>query len=141
MIPTVIAQAALPGAAFPMWVADTLLTATRDEPEAAFDMINVWSHAPSIQPFAARPGCPAPGFNVVWQNLRLMQRINVALSRARTMLIIVGDTATLRGSYFDRIVRYIRANGMLVPGPRSAWAPRGGDGTCRDRFQRETSIT
>src|SRR6185369_14204159 len=50
--------------------------------------------------------------------LRLMQRINVALSRARTMLIIVGDTSTLRGSYFDRIVRYIRANGMLVPGPR-----------------------
>src|SRR4030095_10103306 len=50
--------------------------------------------------------------------LRLMQRINVALSRARTMLIVVGDTSTLRGSYFDRIVRYIRANGMLVPGPR-----------------------
>src|SRR5215207_5135424 len=50
--------------------------------------------------------------------LRLMQRINVALSRARTMLIVVGDTSTLRGSYFDRIVRYVRANGMLVPGPR-----------------------
>src|SRR6185436_14002535 len=43
--------------------------------------------------------------------LRLMQRINVALSRARTMLIVVGDTSTLRGSYFDRIVRYIRGNG------------------------------
>jgi pimeloyl-ACP methyl ester carboxylesterase len=66
---------ALLGAAFPMRVADTLLAATRDEPEAAFDMINVWSHAPSIVPFAPRPGCPAPGFNVVWQNLRLMQRI------------------------------------------------------------------
>src|SRR5215207_6272408 len=50
--------------------------------------------------------------------LRLMQRINVALSRAKTMLIVVGDTQTLRGSYFDRIVRYIRVNGMLVPGPR-----------------------
>ena len=50
--------------------------------------------------------------------LRLMQRINVALSRAKTMLIVVGDTSTLRGSYFDRIVRYVRANGMLVPGPR-----------------------
>ena len=66
---------ALLGAAFPMRVADTLLAATRDEPEAAFDMINVWSHAPSIGPFAPRPGCPAPGFNIVWQNLRLMQRI------------------------------------------------------------------
>src|SRR6185436_448521 len=43
---------------------------------------------------------------------------NVALSRAKTMLIVVGDTSTLRGSYFDRIVRYVRGNGMLVPGPR-----------------------
>ncbi len=50
--------------------------------------------------------------------LRLMQRINVALSRARRLLIVVGDASTLRGSYFDRIVRYIRANGMMVPGPR-----------------------
>ena len=50
--------------------------------------------------------------------LRLMQRINVALSRARRLLIIVGDASTLRGSYFDRIIRYVRANGMLVPGPR-----------------------
>jgi len=66
---------ALLATAFPMRVSDTLLAATRDEPEAAFDMINVWSHAPSIAPFAARPGCPAPGFNIVWQNLRLMQRI------------------------------------------------------------------
>lgn len=50
--------------------------------------------------------------------LRLMQRINVALSRARRLLIVVGDASTLRGSYFDRIIRYIRANGMIVPGPR-----------------------
>jgi hypothetical protein len=50
--------------------------------------------------------------------LRLMQRINVALSRARRLLIIVGDASTLRGSYFDRIIRYVRANGMMVPGPR-----------------------
>ncbi len=50
--------------------------------------------------------------------LRLMQRINVALSRARRSLIIVGDASTLRGSYFDRIIRYIRANGMVQPGPR-----------------------
>ena len=50
--------------------------------------------------------------------LRLMQRINVALSRARRLLVIVGDASTLRGSYFDRIVRYVRANGMVIPGPR-----------------------
>ena len=88
--------------------------------------------------------------------LRLMQRINVALSRARTMLIVVGDTSTLRGSYFDRIVRYVRANGMLVPGPRligrllnargverpgerpteRPGVPGGGVGCCRRRGRR-----
>ena len=70
-----IAGVALCATAFPMRVSDALLTATREDPPAAMDMINVWSHSASIASFAARPGCPAPGFNVVWQNLRLMQRI------------------------------------------------------------------
>ncbi|HZR00109.1 MAG TPA: DEAD/DEAH box helicase family protein [Chloroflexota bacterium] len=50
--------------------------------------------------------------------LQLMQRINVALSRSRRLLIIVGDTATLRGSYFDKILRYLRERGAVTPGPR-----------------------
>jgi pimeloyl-ACP methyl ester carboxylesterase len=70
-----VAGVALLGAAAPMRVADALLAATRNDPAAAMDMINVWSHSPAMAPFAARPGCPAPGFNIVWQNLRLMQRI------------------------------------------------------------------
>ncbi len=70
-----VAGVALLGTAAPMRVSEALLAATRDDPTAAMDMINVWSHSPALAPFAARPGCPAPGFNVVWQNLRLMQRI------------------------------------------------------------------
>jgi pimeloyl-ACP methyl ester carboxylesterase len=66
---------ALLGTAAPMRVSDALLAATRDDPATAMDMINVWSHSPVLAPFAARPGSPAPGFNIVWQNLRLMQRI------------------------------------------------------------------
>ncbi len=74
-LPQQTAGIALLGAAFPMRVSDALLTAARDDPETAYQMINVWSHGPSIAPFAARPSCPGPGFNIVWQNLRLMQRI------------------------------------------------------------------
>jgi pimeloyl-ACP methyl ester carboxylesterase len=74
-LPARVAGVALVATAAPMRVADTLLAATRDDPAAAMDMINVWSHSPGLAPFAARPGNPAPGFNVVWQNLRLMQRI------------------------------------------------------------------
>jgi pimeloyl-ACP methyl ester carboxylesterase len=66
---------ALVGTAFPMRVADPLLNATRDAPDVAMDMINVWSHSPSVAAFDRKPSAPAPGFSIVWQNLRLMQRI------------------------------------------------------------------
>jgi pimeloyl-ACP methyl ester carboxylesterase len=70
-----VAGVALLGTAAPMRVSDALLAATRDDPASAMDMINAWSHSPSLAPFAARPGNPAPGFSIVWQNLRLMQRV------------------------------------------------------------------
>jgi len=73
-LPARVAGVALLATASPMGVSDALLAATRSDPAAAMDMINVWSHSPVIAPFAVRPGNPAPGFNVVWQNLRLMQR-------------------------------------------------------------------
>lgn len=74
-LPGRVAGVALLGAAFPMKVSDALLAATRDDPAIAMQMINVWSHSASIAPFAARPSNPGPGFNIVWQNLRLMERI------------------------------------------------------------------
>jgi pimeloyl-ACP methyl ester carboxylesterase len=70
-----IAGVALLATAAPMRVSDALLAATRDDPDSAMQMINVWSHSASIAPFSVRPGNPGPGFNVVWENLRLMQRI------------------------------------------------------------------
>jgi pimeloyl-ACP methyl ester carboxylesterase len=70
-----VAGVALCGTAFPMRVSDELLGATRNDPAAAMEMINVWSHRPSIAPFSVRPGNPGPGFSIVWENLRLMQRI------------------------------------------------------------------
>jgi pimeloyl-ACP methyl ester carboxylesterase len=77
-LPARVAGVALLGAAAPMRVSGALLEATRGDPAAAMDMINVWSHSPGPAPFAARPGNPGPGFNIVWQNLRLMQRIEAA---------------------------------------------------------------
>jgi len=66
---------ALVATAFPMRVAEPLLNATRDAPDDAMDMINVWSHSPSIAGFDRKPSNPGPGFSNMWQNLRLMQRI------------------------------------------------------------------
>jgi pimeloyl-ACP methyl ester carboxylesterase len=80
---------ALLGAAFPMRVSDALLTATREDPAVAMQMINVWSHSPALVPFQVRPCNPGPGFNIVWQNLRLMQRIE----RANGTQVLAADFA------------------------------------------------
>ena len=68
--PQIVSAIALVGAAAPMKVSDTLLSAARDDEARAFDMINVWSHSG----INARPGCPGPGFSVFVQNRRLMER-------------------------------------------------------------------
>jgi pimeloyl-ACP methyl ester carboxylesterase len=68
--PAVVRGVGLIGIAFPMKVSETLLNAARDDEQAAFDMINQWSHARLVH----RPGTPGPGFSLFVQNLRLMQR-------------------------------------------------------------------
>jgi pimeloyl-ACP methyl ester carboxylesterase len=53
-----------------MKVSDELLNATRDDEPLAQDMVNIWSHAA----YAHYPSNPGPGFWVMGENLRLMQR-------------------------------------------------------------------
>jgi len=74
-LPGAVRGVALVATAFPMRVAEPLLNATREAPDEAMDMINVSSHSPSIAGFDRKPSNPAPGFSTMWQNLRLMQRI------------------------------------------------------------------
>ena len=74
-MPQAVRGVALVATAFPMRVAEPLLAATREAPDEALDMINVWSHSPSIAGFDRKPSNPGPGFSTMWQNLRLMQRI------------------------------------------------------------------
>lgn len=68
--PERIAKIVLVGTAFPMKVSDELLDATRDDEPLAQDMVNIWSHSA----YAQYPSNPGPGFWVMGENLRLMQR-------------------------------------------------------------------
>ena len=61
---------AMLGVAFPMKVSEALLEAAGNDEPRAMDMINRWSHSG----INFRPGAPAPGFSVYWQNRRLMAR-------------------------------------------------------------------
>lgn len=65
-----VAGIALLATAFPMRVSGELLEATRIDEPGAHDMINVWSHSA----YAHYPSNPGPGFWVIGENLRLMQR-------------------------------------------------------------------
>ncbi len=65
-----VGRVALLGTAFPMRVSPALLEATKNDEPAAPGMINLWSHAS----YAHYPSNPGPGFWVIGENLRLMQR-------------------------------------------------------------------
>jgi pimeloyl-ACP methyl ester carboxylesterase len=68
--PERISKIALVGTAFPMRVSPELLEATLNAEPLAQDMVNIWSHSS----YAQYPSNPGPGFWVMGENLRLMQR-------------------------------------------------------------------
>ena len=68
--PARVARIALLATAYPMKVSAELLDATRDDEPLAQDMVNIWSHLA----YAQYPSNPGPGFWVIGENLRLMQR-------------------------------------------------------------------
>ena len=68
--PARVSGLALLGTTWPMKVSDTLLAASKDELQAAIDMVNIWSH--STPP---RPSAGLPGFSSMGTSRRLMQRL------------------------------------------------------------------
>src|SRR3989338_7863711 len=68
--PARLAKIALLATAYPMKVSAELLEATKNNEPMAQDMVNIWSHLA----YAQYPNNPGPGFWVIGENLRLMQR-------------------------------------------------------------------
>ena len=68
--PDRVVKIALLATAYPMKVSAELLDATKNNEPLAQDMVNIWSHLA----YAQYPNNPGPGFWVIGENLRLMQR-------------------------------------------------------------------
>jgi pimeloyl-ACP methyl ester carboxylesterase len=68
--PARVAKIALLATAYPMKVSTELLDATKNNEPVAQDMVNIWSHLA----YAQYPNNPGPGFWVIGESLRLMQR-------------------------------------------------------------------
>ena len=102
----------LVGTAFPMRVADALLEATRGDEPAAIDMINIWSHSG----YAQKPSSPGPGFWVVGQNKRLMERMKPGVLNADFAACnAYGNGALAAGA--------VRCPTLLILGRRDAMTP------------------
>lgn len=107
-----VSRIALLGTAFPMRVSPALLEAARGDEAVAQNMINVWSHSA----YAHYPSNPGPGFWVIGENLRLMQRQKPGVLHA--------DFAACEG-YADGLERAarIRCPALLLLGERDAMTP------------------
>lgn len=120
---------ALVGAAFPMRVSAELLQATRDDESRARAMINVWSHAA----YAHFPGNPGPGFWVIGENLRLMQRAKPGVLHA---------DFTACNDYADGFARaaQVRCPAMLLSGRRDQMTPLRGARALADAIPGSTLV-
>lgn len=110
--PERVSRIALLGTACPMRVSPALLDAARGDEAAAQRMINVWSHSA----YAHYPGNPGPGFWVIGENLRLMQRQKPGVLHI--------DFAACN-DYTDGLERAarIRCPSLLLLGERDAMTP------------------
>jgi pimeloyl-ACP methyl ester carboxylesterase len=68
--PDRVSQIALIGTSVPMPVSDALLDAARNRPQEAFDMLNIWGHAPQLK----WGKNPSPGTSSMMSYRRLLQQ-------------------------------------------------------------------
>lgn len=70
--PDRVTHLAMVGTTYPMKVSDALLETSKNNEQAAIDMVNIFSHSSMAQ----KPSCPGPGFYVMGGARRLMQRMS-----------------------------------------------------------------
>ena len=72
LAPERVSQLAMLGTTYPMKVSDALLETSKNDDQAAIDMVNIFSHSSMAQ----KPSCPGPGFYVMGGARALMQRMS-----------------------------------------------------------------
>lgn len=72
MAPERVTKLAMVGTTYPMKVSDALLDTSKNNEQAAIDMVNIFSHSTMAQ----KPSCPGPGFYTMGGARRLMQRMS-----------------------------------------------------------------
>jgi pimeloyl-ACP methyl ester carboxylesterase len=103
---------ALIGTSVPMPVADALLDAAQHRPDEAFDMLNIWGHAPSAKLGAS----PSPGTSLLMAYKRLLEK-------SRPGVLATDLIACQQFAMDDAEFKKIVAPTLIVSGNRDMMTP------------------
>lgn len=111
-----VVRLAMVGTAYPMKVSGTLLDASRDDVQAAIDMVTIWSHSPIAQ----KPSCSVPGFHAMGGSRRLMQRI---AEQSMAPVFYIDLSACNAYSNGEAAARSIQCPALLLLAKRDVMTP------------------
>lgn len=128
--PTRVGRLVLLGASLPMPVSDTLLNAAKDDPESAFDMVNVWGHGPH----AKLGRSPVPGMSLLGTYKQLLRQSapGVLYADLKACADYAPDPATLKGITCPTLI-CIGSRDQMTP-PKAGKAAAASLGNARIRM-------
>ena len=110
--PSRVSQLALIGASVPMPVADVLLDAATHRPAEAFDMLNIWGHAPHLK--WGRNPTPGTSSMMAYRRLLMQSRPGVLASDLAACNAFLPD---------DAILADIKVPTLVIAGSRDLLTP------------------
>ena len=128
--PSRVSQLALIGTSVPMPVSDVLMDAATHSPNDAFDMLNIWGHAPQL-----RWGKnPTPGTSTMMAGARLLAQSHPG--------VLAGDLAACRAFQMDdAALAAIAVPVLVVAGANDLLTPAKAAMTLAARLANATVIT
>ena len=128
--PSRVSQLALIGASVPMPVTDILMDAAIHRPNEAFDMLNIWGHAPQLK----WGKNPTPGTSAMMANARLQAQSHPGA--------LATDLAACRAFQMDDVaLAAIAAPTLIVAATNDLLTPAKAGKALADRLANATLIT
>ncbi len=115
--PDRVSKLALLGNAYPMKVADSLLTMARDNEQQAIDMVTSWSHYSSVHKTAT------PGFNIQGNAKRLMQRMSAIHPAQLFYTDFTACNTYLQGETAAAVISHQQCPTLFIMGQQDRMTP------------------
>ena len=128
--PSRVSQLVLIGASVPMPVTDILMDAAMHRPNDAFDMLNIWGHAPQLK----WGKNPTPGTSTMMAGARLLAQSHPGA--------LATDLAACRAFQMDEVaLAAITAPTLILAGTNDLLTPAKAGKALADRLAKATMVT